>query len=566
MRSTVPITHDYDRLQSLLPLAICLHFVLTASAARSPSFVPEYRSDEMLVCFDKSLSGSAARASLLKTLCGATLKEEFKLVPGLVAVKLPPGLAVSGALSRLKTAHGIRFVQPNYIYHAQAVPNDPRFPDQWGLNNTGKETGMVAGVDVRAVNAWNRTFGDPAVIVGVIDSGVDYTHEDLGANMWVNPVEISGNGLDDDANGYIDDVHGINALEASGNPMDVDGHGTLCAGILGAVGDNGVGIAGVCWNVKIMALKFMSANSGDTAHVIACMEYAVAHGAKILSNSWGTPSGAFDPGLKETIDAVGAAGVMCIFAAGNENGVDIDVSPVYPASYDSSNIISVMSFGASGYRSLHSNYGRVSVDLAAPGSAILGCRMGGGSDYAWGTSMAVPHVAGACALIYSLNPQLNWLQVKQIILDSAERTEALSDLCVTGGRLNLSRAVSRVIPESWLLAYGLPADGSADGSDTDTDKMTNWEEWVAGTNPTNRASRLQFEAGDAQAPQGTFRVQWQSVPGKRYWLESCETLASPLVFTPFVSNLLSVAGTTEYLDTRPSPASRFYRVGVQEEY
>jgi subtilisin family serine protease len=539
-----------------------------ASAPESLIQLPEpaeSRSDEMLVCFDRTIPERASRARVLKSVCGATLRHEFKLVPGLVSVKLPPGLSVSGAWARFKAEKGIRFAQPNYIYRAQSVPNDSFFAYQWNMNNTGQVAGAISGVDIRALKAWGRTHGSTNIIVAVIDSGIRYTHEDLVANMWRNPGETPNNGIDDDHNGYIDDVHGIDVVNNDGDPVDTDGHGTFCAGIIGAAGNNGKGISGVCWDVRLMGLKFMESSSGSTEGAVRCIEYAVAKGAKILNNSWGTGAGTFDPGIKATLDAAGQAGVLCVFPAGNENGINIDEHPVYPACYDSTNIISVMSFDEKGGRANHSNFGAISVDVAAPGTNILTCTVTGNYGYRSGTSMAVPHVSGACALLYALNPQLDWRQVKQIILDSAERRDAFTGLCVTGGRLNLAQAAARVIPEEWLLKHGLSVNGSADNADADADRMTNWDEWFAGTNPTNTFSVLQFEGAATLLTNGNFRVSWQSVPGRRYWIESAEALVSPLAFTPVVSNLLSTASPTEYVDVRPATTSRFYRVGVQAE-
>jgi hypothetical protein len=539
-----------------------------APAPESQTQLPgpaEYHSDEMLVCFDKTMPERASRARVLKAVCGATLRHEFKLVPGLVSVKLPPGLSVSEAWARFKAEKSIRFAQPNYIYRAQSVPNDTLFAYQWNMNNTGQVAGAVSGIDIRALKAWGRTRGSTNIIVAVIDSGIRYTHEDLLANMWRNPGETPDNGIDDDTNGVIDDVYGIDVVNNDGDPFDIDGHGTACAGIIGAVGNNGKGVSGVCWDVKLMALKFMQSTSGTTEGAVQCIQYGVAKGAKILSCSWGTGAGTFDPGIKATLDAAGQAGVLCIFPAGNENGINIDEHPVYPACYDSTNIISVMSFDEKGGRASHSNYGALSVDLAAPGTNILTCTVTGNYGYRSGTSMAVPHVSGACALICSLNPHLDWRQVKQIILDTADRSDAFTGLCVSGGRLNLSSAVSRVIPQEWLVAHGFATDGSADNADADLDQMSNWDEWFAGTSPTNNFSLLQFEGAATLLTNGNFRVSWQSVPGKRYWIESTESLVSPLAFTPVVSNLLSTASLTEYVDVRPASTSRFYRVGVQAE-
>jgi hypothetical protein len=539
-----------------------------APASQSVITLPEdaaYCSDEMLVCFDKTLPERASRAKVLKRVCGATLRHEFKLVPGLVSVKLPPGLSVSEAWARFKAEKGIRFAQPNYIYRAQSVPNDTLFDYQWNMNNTGQVAGAGSGIDIRALKAWGRTTGSTNIIVAVIDSGIRYTHEDLLANMWRNPGETPDNGIDDDTNGVIDDVYGIDVVNNDGDPFDIDGHGTACAGIIGATGNNGKGISGGCWDVKLMALKFMQSTSGTTEGAVQCIQYAVAKGAKILSCSWGTGAGTFDPGIKATLDAAGQAGVLCIFPAGNENGINIDEHPVYPACYNSTNIISVMSFDEKGGRASHSNYGALSVDIAAPGTNILTCTVTGNYGYRSGTSMAVPHVSGACALLYALNPQLDWRQVKQIILDSAERSDAFTGLCVTGGRLNLAQAAARVIPEEWLLEHGLATNGSADEADADADHMTNWEEWFAGTNPTNIFSLLKFEGAATLLTNGNFRVRWQSVPGKRYWIESAESLLPPLAFTPVVSNLLSTGSLTEYVDVRPASTSRFYRVVVQAE-
>jgi subtilisin family serine protease len=533
---------------------------------RPPSGEAPCRPDEVLVCFDSTFTSRNARANLLRTVCNATLKQEFKLVPGLVSVKLPPGLTVSEASDRLKKVKGVRFVQPNYVYQLQSIPNDTYFAHQWSLNNTGQVAGATAGIDVRALKAWGRTMGSTNIIVAIIDTGIHYNHEDLVDNMWKNPGEIPGNGLDDDLNGYIDDVYGIDVVNNDTDPFDVDGHGTSCAGIIGAAGNNGKGIAGICWDVRLMGLKFIQGETGGTTEqAISCLNYAVNKGARIINCSWGTGAGTYDPGLSRTLEAAGAVGVLCIFPAGNEYGIDVDEHPVYPACYALTNIISVMSFDERGELASHSNFGATSVDLAAPGTNILTCSLSG--NYLWeaGTSMAVPHVAGACALIYSLNPQLNWMQVRQIVLDTAERSETLAGLCVTGGRLNLSRAVARVIPETWLLEHGLLADGSAETSDADADGMINRDEWVAGTNPTNRASRLQFESREVPRTSNGFRVLWQSVAGKRYWLGSTEALAASPLFTPLVSNLLSTASTTEFLDERPAVPSRFYRVGVQED-
>ena len=207
------------------------------------------------------------------------------------------------------------------------------------------------------------------VLVGVIDTGVDYNHPDLAANIWTNPGEIAGNGIDDDGNGYIDDVHGYDFVNNDGDPMDDNGHGTHFSGTIGGVGNNGIGVAGVNWNVKIMALKFLdSGGSGSTANAVAGVQYATMMGVDVTSNSWG--GGGFSQALYDAIDAAGAANIAFVAAAGN-NGANNDTSPAYPAAYDLPNIISVAATDDNDELASFSNYGAASVDLGAPGVDIL---------------------------------------------------------------------------------------------------------------------------------------------------------------------------------------------------
>lgn len=438
-----------------------LDFSLSASeTARPPSLAPAfssgvhnfvqvpkgaaYQDGELLVRFSKAAAGSAVRAQTLAAAGGGQVTREFTLVPGLTVVKLPEGTALTDALARFNQTPGILYAQPNYQHKALRTPNDPQFSQLWGLHNTG-QTGGTPGVDIDAPEAWERGVGGGSVVVAVIDTGVDYNHEDLAANMWTNPGEVPGNGIDDDGNGYVDDVHGYDVVNGDGDPMDDNDHGTHCAGTIGGVGNNGLGVAGVCWNVKIMALKFLSASgSGNTAHAIGCIEYAVQMGAKVLNNSWG--GGPYEQALKDAIDAAGAADVLFVAAAGNDYGNDNDMNPSYPASYESDNIISVMSVDAFGAMSSFSNFGEQSVDLAAPGSAILSCKRGGGYVLFSGTSMATPHVVGACALLRSLNGGLSCQQVKDALVSTTDAS--LPGRCVSGGLMKLAAAVAAV--PSWL--------------------------------------------------------------------------------------------------------------------
>jgi len=261
----------------------------------------------------------------------------------------------------------VEYAEPNHVRTLAALPGDARFGQLWGLHNTG-QTGGAAGADIKAPAAWGITTGSQEVVVAVLDTGVDYMHPDLAANMWVNPGEVAGNGIDDDGNGYVDDIHGGNTLTGSGDPLDDNGHGTHVAGSIGAVGDNGIGVTGVNWDVSIMAVKMLGANgSGSTASAIAAFQYAAANGADIISNSWG---GMYAPSQAE-YDAIAAIDALFVFAAGNEGRDNDGIAPFYPASYDLPNIISVGASDHTDARAGFSNYGAATVDVFAPGANIL---------------------------------------------------------------------------------------------------------------------------------------------------------------------------------------------------
>jgi parallel beta-helix repeat protein/predicted outer membrane repeat protein len=410
-----------------------------------------FASDELIVRFgkaDAAIEGkvrqlsSAERNAALTQLGGGWVKRAYSIVPGLCLVKLAAGKKAEQVLATSNKVEGILYAEPNYeLTVASTVPNDKYLYLLWGLNNTGQDGG-TAGADIDAPKAWDISTGGQDVIVAVIDTGIDYTHADLAGNMWMNTGEIAGNGIDDDGNGFVDDVHGYDFYNDDGDPMDDHSHGTHVAGTIGAVGNNGIGVAGVCWNVRLMALKFLSSGGrGITSDAISCIEYAVQSGAKVLSNSWGGPDSG--QALKDAIDAAGAAGVLFVAAAGNDN-LNTDTYPIYPSSYTSPNIISVMATDRNDARSIWSifdasNYGATSVDIGAPGTYIVSCYLGGGYIAYSGTSMATPHVAGACALIWSYNPSLTATQVKDIVLETVDPT--LPGLCVSGGRLNLYNAL-----------------------------------------------------------------------------------------------------------------------------
>jgi subtilisin-like proprotein convertase family protein/subtilisin family serine protease len=376
--------------------------------------------------------------------------DRFAQIAGgrLALVDLGGGWTVGQAIERLARHPAIEYVEPNYTVYLSVVPNDPSFGNLWGLHNTG-QAGGTAGADIQAVDAWNATTGSAEIVVGIVDTGIDYTHPDLAANMWRNPGEVAGNGVDDDGNGYIDDIHGINTIAGSGDPMDDHDHGSHCAGTIGAVGGNGVGVAGVSWNVSMVGLKFLSAaGSGSTADAIEAINYAVALknrgvNLRVLNNSWG--GGGFSQALQDAIATANNAGILFVAAAGNNAGNN-DSTPHYPSSYDVPNVLAVASTTRTDAISSFSNYGASSVDMGAPGSEILSTTTGNAYAVFSGTSMATPHVAGAAALVLSFNHALTVAELKDILISSGDPISALAGWTVSGKRLNVASAVALAGP------------------------------------------------------------------------------------------------------------------------
>ena len=329
----------------------------------------------------------------------------------------------------------IEYIEPNFRVYAVGTPSDSRFSEQWGMNNTGT-LGGTADMDIDAPEAWNVTTGSSQVVVGIVDTGIDYNHPDLAGNMWRNPGEIPGNGIDDDRNGVVDDYYGFNAQGQNGDPLDDNNHGTHCAGVIGAVSNNGSGVAGVNWNVKLMALKFLdSGGSGSIDAAIQAIQYAVDkknHGVnlRVLSNSWG--GGSYSQALQDAIAQAEAAGILFVVAAGN-NSADNDSTPQYPAGYDNANILAVAAIDRAGNLASFSNFGQTTVHLAAPGKDILSTVRGGGYAVYSGTSMATPHVSGIAALLAGKEGNLTALQLKDRIMSTVKPLSSLNGLLVSPG-------------------------------------------------------------------------------------------------------------------------------------
>ena len=348
-------------------------------------------------------------------------------------VKFSSKKKIADILENLNKDSRVEYAEPDYILSIDAVPNDPSFPQLWGMDNTG-QTGGTVDADIDAPEAWDIQTGSSDVVIAVIDTGVDYNHSDLVDNIWTNPGEIPGDGIDNDGNGIIDDIHGYNAIDGSGDPMDDNNHGTHCAGTIAAVGNNGIGVIGVNWNASIMPVKFLNAGGGGyTSDAVEAIIYATLMEADIMSNSWG--GGGYSLALEDAISAAGDAGIIFVAAAGN-NYRDSDISPAYPASYDLDNIVSVAATDHNDNKASFSNWGIVSVDLGAPGVSINSTMKNGTYGIYSGTSMACPHVAGVAGLIKAQYPDLTGEGLKVRLLGGVDIIPSMEGKTVTGGRLN----------------------------------------------------------------------------------------------------------------------------------
>lgn len=372
-------------------------------------------------------------------------------------IDLPRELPVEAAIRRYERSPDVEYAEPDFVLRpSEAVmPDDTQFPELYGLNNTGQNSG-TPDADIDAPEAWTNETGSSNTVVAVIDTGVDIRHEDLQGNIWTNPGEIPDNGIDDDLNGYVDDVNGWDFYNGDNTVYDPDlstsrgdEHGTHVAGTIAAVGNNGVGVTGVNWDAQIMPLKFIGPDGGFTSGAIAALNYAVLEGAPISNNSWG--GGGSSQALKDAIDTADLAGHLFVAAAGNGGsdgaGDDNDATPFYPASYNSANIISVAATNNNDDLASFSNFGDQTVDLGAPGVRILSTLPGSTYGSYSGTSMATPHVAGVAALIRSSGLILDDSQLKDRILGSAEPVPSLQNKTVTGARLNAANALGARVTE-----------------------------------------------------------------------------------------------------------------------
>lgn len=341
----------------------------------------------------------------------------------------------------------VKIIEPNFIYtisDAQNIPNDPHFINQWGLNNTG-QNGGTPGVDIDALKAWKITTGSKKVIVAIIDTGVDREHPELKENMWINETESNGaQGIDDDKNGVVDDIYGYDFFNNDSDPSDDNGHGTFYAGIIGAKANNGFGITGINWDVSIMPIKFLSNNgSGSLENAIRAIDYASRNNAKILTNPWG--GGSYSEILKQTIENTYKANQLFVAPAGAE-GANNDLNPVYPASYDVPNIISVASIHSTGKLSPFSNWGSNTVHVAAPGSNIYSFTSE--KIVSWSGSMGCSFVSGISALLIAFEPTLSAVDIKERLIRTSKPLWALKNKVLSGGIVSAYYALTNQTPPS----------------------------------------------------------------------------------------------------------------------
>lgn len=426
-------------------IVMLLMIGFTSAQRNATRFAP----GELLVKYAPEASPAVKRRA------GANLGAEFieELGDlGWVRIKVPSRMNLNAAAARLLRSPGVVSVQPNYYYRLLQTPDDPRFP----------ESGMFGLPAISAPLAWDMATGSRDVVVAVVDTGMRYTHEDLAANVWTNPGEIDANGIDDDGNGFIDDVHGYDFFFNDPDPLDENGHGTHVTGTIGAVGNNGLGVVGVNWAVSLMAVKIFSptGNGTTTAMVLNAYNYIrmmkqSGVNIRVTNNSFGgcDENCGFDQAMKDAIDALGDADILNIFAAGNGNA-DIDAAPFFPASYTSPSVVSVASSTSLDTRSGFSNFGVESVDLSAPGTVILSTTFGADDTYGImsGTSMATPHVTGAAALLAAAHPELSAASIKATLLNNVDPLPDWMGIVKTGGRLNVAAALQNPTDCSFALS------------------------------------------------------------------------------------------------------------------
>jgi outer membrane protein assembly factor BamB len=452
----MPLRVNPSLLRLWLVLALALAPAAAFAVATAPHGKGQFTAKEVAQGYRDAVVIAKPKAALLPTVAalergeGLQILGAFERFGSIRVLGLAQGDTVQAAIARLKATGRYEYVEPDFIRHGVGVvPDDPGFVNQWALHNTGVNGG-VAGADINAQAGWGSVSSAPGIIVGIVDSGALTTHQDLAANMWINstPGTKASYASINDSTGAAetlsetDSLNGLNAVNKSGLPTDLLGHGTHVSGIVGAVGNNGVGVSGVAWKVQLMELEFIdSSDNGATSAELVCLEYAIQHGVSVINASFGSQG--FSQAEMDAIYEAGQSGIIFVCAAGNaaENN---DISDFFPADYPLDNIIAV---GASDNRDLpvyFSNYGSGAVEIFAPGEDIYSTYNGSISDYAYlsGTSMAAPFVTGTVALLRSQFPKDTYRETINRVLNSADTNPGLAGKCQTGGRVDLAKALN----------------------------------------------------------------------------------------------------------------------------
>jgi subtilisin family serine protease len=497
----------HKRMKTLVTLGLLVLGTVTAltQSASLVSPTAAYRSDRILV-MPRSDLGTDALAQLHNTLKSHALGS-FPGIGGLQVVSVPEGETVPGLIGKLQQSGLVEYAEPDYLRFLNAVPNDPKYTDGtlWGLNNTGQGGGST-DADIDAPEGWEVLSSASNIVAAILDTGIRYTHEDLAANMWLNPL---GGGC------------GFNAITGTTNVMDDSGtgHGTMVSGILGAVGNNGKGVTGVAWRVQLMAGKcFDSAGNSSDSLIIACIDYARTNGAHVMVAAFdGT---GYSQSLSNAIYAAREAGIIFVSSCGNAPPptyvpVNVDASPRYPACYDVDNIVSVAYTDRNDNLGVLSNYGATNVDLAAPGEQIHTTHVATDSFYFGfysGTSFAAPYVAGAFALMKVKYPAETHQQLIARVLTATDPRPSLAGKCATGGRLNLRKALSPPVQLTSVSAPGaLPYQlrvSAGPNRSCVIESSTNLTNWLPiHTNTTSAAGTFDYaDSASTNAPRYFFRA------------------------------------------------------------
>lgn len=472
---------------SALLVSMILH--AGATEVHSVSAHQELVATRLLVKYKTEVAQKAGPVSF-SMIAGIKAKDQKFLRSGVSVISLDDAVAAEVAFESLRQSDAVEYVEYDVPIRAAQTPNDANFSELWGMRNVGQAGGVV-DIDINADIAWDHTTGGD-VVVGVVDSGVDYTHPDLAANIWVNQAELNGEtGVDDDNNGYIDDIHGIDTYNDDSDPMDDNNHGTHVSGTIAAVGNNEIGVTGVNWNAKIVPCKSLGrSGTGYISDAITCMDYFLAlkeSGVNIVvtNHSWVGP---FVQAFNDITELHNDAGILAVAAAGN-HGRLVDnpkhSQDVFPAALALPNVISVAAIDRSGQLAGFSNYGHASVHLGAPGVDILSTVVGGGYGQLDGTSMAAPHVSGVIALLNSAHPGIDHHQLKEFVFNTGKPLSSLADVTITGKMLRIEFDNDLdSMPNNWELMYGLNPESAVDKlQDPDGDGLVNHLEFKNNTNP-----------------------------------------------------------------------------------